>query len=68
MAIMSMLGAIIRSGFFNSFRFYLSGWKGITIDADDDFINLHKKIHPKDINLHCAVSDSEREVTFTKFQ
>ncbi len=54
--------------FSNTFIFYMRGWKGLTIDANSELIDLHKKIRPKDISVCCAVSDSEKMVVFTKFK
>jgi FkbM family methyltransferase len=53
--------------FSNSFAFYLRGWKGITIDANAQMVDLHRKIRPRDISICSAVSDSEKEVVFTRF-
>jgi FkbM family methyltransferase len=53
--------------FSNTFNFYLRGWKGLTIDANPELIALQKKIRPKDNSVCCVVSDSEKEVIFTKF-
>lgn len=53
--------------FSNTFGFYLRGWKGLTIDANCDYIDLHKKTRPKDTSVCCAVSASEETVVFTQF-
>lgn len=53
--------------FSNTFMFYMRGWNGLTLDANSDLIDLHKKIRPKDISVCCAVSDHEKDVVFTKF-
>lgn len=53
--------------FSNTFGFYLRGWRGLTIDANSDYIDLHKKTRPRDTSVCCAVSDSEETVVFTKF-
>jgi FkbM family methyltransferase len=74
-----LLGFPIKEGFYvdvgcnhpirfsNTFNFYQKGWKGLTIDANPKFIELQRKIRPKDISISCAVSNSEREVVFTNF-
>jgi len=45
---------------------YLSsfGWKGINIEANPLFSHRLAKHRPRDINVNCAVSDTEGEVTF----
>lgn len=53
--------------FSNTFAFYLRGWRGLTIDANASHVALHKKIRPKDISICCAVSNSEKNVVFTRF-
>jgi FkbM family methyltransferase len=50
----------------NTFLFYLMGWKGITIDANDKLINAHKKIRKLDTPVCAAVSNRAQEVTFYK--
>lgn len=54
--------------FSNTFVLYMRGWKGLTIDADSRMIDLHMRIRPKDVSVCCALSDSEHEVVFTKFE
>jgi FkbM family methyltransferase len=50
----------------NTFLFYLMGWKGITIDANAELIDEHRKIRRFDTPVCAAVSSSVREVTFYK--
>lgn len=50
----------------NTFRFYLRGWRGISIDANAELIALHKKFRPEDTAICAAVSDKVQMVTFHK--
>lgn len=52
--------------FSNTFSFYLQGWRGVNIDANEELIDLCRKIRKKDISICAAVSDSEKEVVFHK--
>jgi FkbM family methyltransferase len=52
----------------NTFYFYLKGWKGICIDANESLINKFAKIRPKDIAVYAAVSDKRSEVTLFEFE
>lgn len=51
----------------NTFGLYQQGWRGITIDANINMVNMHKKIRPNDAAICAAVSDEEKEVTFYEF-
>ena len=51
----------------NTFKLYQKGWKGITIDANQTMVTMHKKIRVNDIALCAAVSDEEKDVTFYEF-
>lgn len=50
----------------NTFIFYLKGWRGITVDADEGVISRHKKIRLYDKAICAAVSNTVKEVTFYK--
>ena len=45
----------------NTFRFYLSGWRGINIDACPGSMNLFNKIRPQDINLEIGIGKIKGE-------
>ncbi|WP_414528207.1 FkbM family methyltransferase [Nodularia chucula] len=48
----------------NTWKLYLRGWQGITIDANPELIKTFKKIRPKDISLAKVVSDENKIVKF----
>jgi len=48
----------------NSLFFYLRGWRGIAIDANEMIIHRFQRTRKKDVCVAAAVSDSEREVIF----
>jgi len=50
----------------NTFRLYLEGWHGITIDASAPLIALHRRLRPGDVPVCAVVSDREEEVAFAE--
>lgn len=52
--------------FSNTFNFYLQGWTGVNIDANERLIKKCKRIRKKDISICAAVSNVEKEVVFHK--
>jgi FkbM family methyltransferase len=51
----------------NTFLFYNKGWRGISIDAHAEMIELQKKERNQDISIMAAISNVEKEVEFTSF-
>lgn len=47
----------------NTWRLHKQGWRGINIDIDSIKINGFDMVRPGDINIACAVSNTEGEVT-----
>lgn len=50
----------------NTFFFYLQGWKGIAIDANEEVINRYKKIRKYDISICSAISNAVKKATLHK--
>ena len=48
----------------SSFIFYMKGWRGIAIDANEVLVNRFRRTRKQDICVVAAVSDSERDVIF----
>ena len=48
----------------NTYKLYLQGWTGITIDPIASCIADHKKHRPKDLSLNIGVGDKDSEMTF----
>ena len=48
----------------SSFLFYLKGWRGIAIDANDVIVDRFRRTRKRDLCVAAAVSNSERDVTF----
>lgn len=48
----------------NTFHLYLTGWRGINIDANAELIKECQKVRLEDVCVHAAVSDTEREAIF----
>lgn len=51
----------------NTYRFYQNGWHGLAIDADDDVVDLYRRIRPRDIAVSALVSDASGEMDFFVF-
>ena len=43
--------------------FYDMGWRGINIEPEYQFYKALKKERLRDINLHCAISSSQKQIT-----
>ena len=43
----------------NTFQLYKKGWNGINIDLNKFTIDLFNTIRPRDINIHCALSNKK---------
>jgi FkbM family methyltransferase len=51
----------------NTFGLYQRGWRGITVDANQKMVDMHRQLRPNDKAICAAVSDEEKEVTFYEF-
>jgi FkbM family methyltransferase len=61
------IGAHHPQKFSNTYKLYLLGWRGINIDATPGSMELFKLHRPKDINVECAIGDTEDEFKFYEF-
>lgn len=48
----------------NTYNFYLQGWKGINIDANESAIKKFIKERNKDINVFAAISEEEEVISY----
>ena len=48
----------------NTWRLYKRGWRGINIDIDSIKIAGFNLVRSKDVNISCAISDTEGELTY----
>jgi len=48
----------------NTFLMYQKGWRGINIDMNEISIKLFNLVRSEDININCAVSKKEEEISF----
>ncbi len=55
------VGCIDGLRFSNSYFFEKNGWKGICIEAHNDYIPLIRRNRPESIVEHCAISDFDAE-------
>lgn len=61
------IGAYHPFKFSNTFMFYLLGWRGVNIDANQDAIHQFNAVRPEDINIRALVSDTSEEMRYFKF-
>lgn len=52
----------------NTFFLYSHGWRGVAIDANASVLRGFKRMRPRDITVHAAVSNVAKEVTFALSQ
>jgi FkbM family methyltransferase len=62
------VGCNAPQAYSNTFELYKRGWRGITIDANQQLINKHQRLRKRDISICAVISDQEREVVFTNFE
>jgi FkbM family methyltransferase len=51
----------------NTFMFYRRGWRGITVEAQPDLVEQHRRVRPRDRAVCAVVSDEARDLTLTEF-
>jgi FkbM family methyltransferase len=51
----------------NTFELYKRGWHGINIDANEQLVDLCRRMRPRDVSVCATISDSAREAVFTEF-
>ena len=61
------VGAHHATRFSNTYALYRRGWRGINIDASPGSMESFGRLRPRDINIECAVSDSEGSTDFHVF-
>ncbi|MCY7361009.1 MAG: FkbM family methyltransferase, partial [Ignavibacteria bacterium] len=61
------IGAHHPIKFSNTYKFYLSGWRGINIEARPGSSLIFNELRPGDINLEIPVSDKEEELIYHIF-
>ncbi len=52
----------------NTFMLYKRGWRGITIDANEELIAKHAALRLQDTSVYAVISDKEQEIMFTDFE
>lgn len=48
----------------NTYLLYRRGWRGVTVEPIRRLIDKHKRARPRDIQVHAAAGESEREIEF----
>jgi FkbM family methyltransferase len=55
------IGCIDGKRFSNTYHFELKGWKGICVEAHQDYIALLRTNRPKSAIIHCAVGEADED-------
>lgn len=58
------VGAYHFKDYSNTYKFYLNGWNGINIDANQEIITKFDKKRPKDVNICAGVAFEEEDKVF----
>lgn len=58
------VGAFHPSRYSNTYKFYLSGWRGINIDARPDSMRAFRFWRRRDINIEAAISETPTELVY----
>jgi FkbM family methyltransferase len=61
------VGAHHPTRFSNTYFFYLSGWRGLNIDAMPGSMDPFRRLRPGDINLEYAVASGRHTLTYYMF-
>lgn len=61
------VGAMHPLKYSNTYHYYCLGWHGINIDARPGSMELFNAKRPRDINIECAISDKEEQLTYYQF-
>jgi FkbM family methyltransferase len=51
----------------NTYRFYIKGWRGITVEPNPEFVSLHRRLRPRDSFCHSGVGSRQEELTYYRF-
>ncbi|MBV8097475.1 MAG: FkbM family methyltransferase [Acetobacteraceae bacterium] len=51
----------------NTYKLYLKGWSGITIEPNPDVAQLFNRIRPRDTHLNIGISGVESELIYYRF-
>ncbi len=51
----------------NTYKLYLKGWSGITIEPNPDVATSFKRVRPRDTHLSIGISNFESELVYYKF-
>ncbi len=62
------VGAWHPRDFSNTYKLYLKGWNGITIEPNPDVTKLFERIRPRDVHVPVGISSSECDMTYQRFK
>lgn len=52
----------------NTYKLYLKGWSGITIEPNPDVADLFRRVRPRDLHLNIGVSCTPGDLTYYRFK
>ena len=52
----------------NTYRLYLKGWRGITIEPNPNLRKSHNRVHPRDCYVCAGVAEQAGELDYYSFQ
>ena len=62
------VGAYHPWQFSNTYKLYLSGWRGITIEPNPDTTAAFERMRPRDIHLNCGISERASDLVYYRFR
>ena len=52
----------------NTYKLYLKGWSGITIEPNPDSVDTFRRVRPRDLHLNIGVSRTPCDLTYYRFE
>jgi FkbM family methyltransferase len=52
----------------NTYKLYLKGWSGITIEPNPDVADMFRRVRPRDLHLNIGVSRTRCDLTYYRFE
>ena len=61
------VGAYHPSDASNTYKLYLRGWSGLTIEPNPDVTALFRRVRPRDIHLNVGISERTQELLYYRY-
>lgn len=62
------VGAFHPWKYSNTYKLYLRGWSGITVEPNPEMVPLFRKTRPRDVHLNNGISPSVSRLTYYRFE